>query len=116
MRPAAFLINTARGACVNTEALAAVLAEGLIAGAARDVVSPKPLPVGHPPCAMPNVTITPHSAFMSRVSEKEARQKACLEVVRALRKETPLHVRNPEVLVRDGLRLAESRADTRPAG
>ena len=103
-------------ACVDTEALTAALAGGLIAGAALDVVSPEPLPVGHPLCAMLNVLITPHAAFMSRVSEKEARQKACLEVVRALRKETPLHVRNPEVLVRDGLRLAESRADTRPAG
>ena len=116
MRPAAFLINTARGACVDTEALTAALAEGLIAGAALDVVSPEPLPAGHPLCAMPNVIITPHAAFMSRVSEKEARRKACLEVVRALRGETPLYVRNPEVLVRDGLRLAESRDVTRPAG
>lgn len=116
MRPAAFLINTARGACVDTEALSAALAGGLIAGAALDVVSPEPLPAGHPLFEMPNVIITPHAAFMSRVSEKEARQKACLEVVRALRGETPHYVRNPEVLVRDGLRLAESRADTRPDG
>jgi D-3-phosphoglycerate dehydrogenase len=106
MRPTAFLINTARGACVDTRALTATLAAGRIAGAALDVVDPEPLPEGDPLYAMPNVIVTPHAAFLSRVSEREAREKACLEVVRALRGETPLNVRNPEVLERDGLRLA----------
>ncbi|MGZ8481910.1 MAG: C-terminal binding protein, partial [Candidatus Limnocylindria bacterium] len=106
MRPTAFFINTARGACVDTQALTRSLADGRIAGAALDVVNPEPLPAGHPLYAMPNVIITPHTAFMSRVSEREAREKACREVVRALRGETPLYVRNPEVLQRDGLRLS----------
>jgi len=110
MRPTAFLINTARGACVDTEALTKALAERRIAGAALDVVSPEPLPDGHPLYTMPNVIITPHTAFMSRVSEREAREKACLEVVRALRGEVPRNVRNPEVLERDGLRLSASPA------
>ena len=44
------------------------------------------------------------------------RSSACLEVVRALRGESPLYVRNPEVLACDGSRLAESRADTKPVG
>jgi D-3-phosphoglycerate dehydrogenase len=106
MRPTAFFINTARGACVDTAALTAALQEGAIAGAALDVVSPEPLPKGHPLFSMPNVIITPHTAFMSRVSEQEAREKACQEVVRALRGEIPHYVRNPEVLERDDLRLA----------
>jgi len=106
MKPSAFLINTARGACVDTEALTAALQAGAIAGAALDVVCPEPLPDGHPLYAMPNVIITPHTAFMSCVSEREAREKACLEVVRALRGEIPHYVRNPEVLERDDLRLA----------
>jgi phosphoglycerate dehydrogenase-like enzyme len=55
---------------------------------------------------MHNVIMTPHAAFMSCVSEKEAREKACREVVRALRGEIPHYVRNPEVLERDDLRLA----------
>ena len=110
MRPTAFLINTARGPCVETEALTAALAERRIAGAALDVVSPEPLPDGHPLYAMPNVIITPHAAFLSRVSEREAREKACLEVVRALRGEVPHYVRNPEVLERVGLRLSASPA------
>jgi D-3-phosphoglycerate dehydrogenase len=106
MKPGAFLINTARGACVETEALTAALQAGAIAGAALDVVRPEPLPEGHPLCTMPNVIITPHAAFMSSVSEKEAREKACLEVVRALRGEVPHYVINAEVLERDDLRLA----------
>jgi D-3-phosphoglycerate dehydrogenase len=110
MRATAYLINTARGACVDTEALTTALAERRIAGAALDVVSPEPLPEGHPLYAMPNVIITPHTAFMSRVSEREAREKACLEVVSALRGEIPRYVRNPEVLERRGLRLKASPA------
>lgn len=106
MRPTAFFINAARGACVDTQALTQALADGRIAGAALDVVDPEPLPAGHPMYSMPNVIITPHSAFMSRVSEKEAREKACQEIVKALRGETPLYVRNPEVLERDDLRLS----------
>lgn len=108
MRPTAFLINTARGGCVDTEALTVALDERRIAGSALDVVSPEPLPDGHPLYTMPNVIMTPHTAFMSRVSEREAREKACLEVVRALRGEVPRNVRNPQVLDRDGLRLTAS--------
>ena len=108
MKPGAYFINTARGACVHTPALTQALVEGRIAGAALDVVDPEPPPAGHPLYCLPNVILTPHTAFMSRVSEKEAREKACLEVGRALRGETPHYVCNPEVLARDGLRLAAS--------
>ena len=45
---------------------------------------------------------------MSRVSEEEVREKACLEVVRALRGETPHYVVNPEVLDRPDLRLSRA--------
>jgi D-3-phosphoglycerate dehydrogenase len=109
MKPGAYLINTARGACVDCEALTEALAGGLLAGAGLDVLCPEPLPAGHRLYAMDNVIITPHTAFMSRVSEKEAREKACLEVVRALRGETPHYVVNTEVLGRGDLRLTAPR-------
>jgi len=115
MKPSAFLINTARGACVDTQALTAALQAGTLAGAALDVVSPEPLPEGHPLYAMPNLIMTPHTAFMSWVSEREAREKACHEVVRALRGEIPHYVRNAEVLERDDLRLAAFAARRRGA-
>jgi len=110
MKPTAYFINTARGACVDTEALTQALAADRLAGAALDVVDPEPPPTGHPLYSLPNVILTPHTAFMSWVSEKEAREKACQEVVSALRGETPRYVLNPEVLEMDGLRLS-----TRPA-
>ena len=106
MKPSAYLINTARGACVDDDALAAALQAGELAGAALDVLWPEPLPAGHPLYALDNVILTPHTAFMSKVSEEEVREKACLEVVRGLRGETPHYVVNPEVLDRPELRLA----------
>jgi D-3-phosphoglycerate dehydrogenase len=109
MRPSAFLLNTARGACVDTGALTAALAEGRIAGAALDVTDPEPLPDGHPLYEMPSVLLTPHAAFLSRASDAEVRGRACTAVVRALRGEVPDNVVNPEVLGRDDLRLGASR-------
>jgi phosphoglycerate dehydrogenase-like enzyme len=62
MRPEAVLVNVARGPVVDSEALAAALAEGRLAGAALDVTDPEPLPDGHPLWSEPRVLITPHTA------------------------------------------------------
>ena len=115
MKPGAFLINTARGPCVDTAALTEALASGRLAGAALDVLDPEPLPAGHPLLTMPNVIVTPHAAFLSRASLLEAREKTCLEVVRALRGETPHYVCNPEVLATGACRFV-SFARTRGSG
>ncbi len=62
MREDAWLVNVARGALVDTEALVAALAAGEIAGAALDVTDPEPLPDGHPLWTEPRALITPHVA------------------------------------------------------
>jgi D-2-hydroxyacid dehydrogenase (NADP+) len=62
MREDAWLVNVARGALVDTEALVAALAAGSIAGAALDVTDPEPLPDGHPLWSEPRALITPHVA------------------------------------------------------
>jgi D-2-hydroxyacid dehydrogenase (NADP+) len=62
MRGDAWLVNVARGALVDTDALVAALAAGEIAGAALDVTDPEPLPDGHPLWSEPRALITPHVA------------------------------------------------------
>lgn len=61
MRDGATLINTARGALVDTEALVAQLTTGRLR-AVLDVTDPEPLPAGHPLFSAPGVTLTPHIA------------------------------------------------------
>ena len=62
MKSTAYLVNTARGPVVDTEALASALAAGEIAGAALDVTDPEPLPGDHPVLAAPNLLVVPHIA------------------------------------------------------
>jgi phosphoglycerate dehydrogenase-like enzyme len=57
----AWLINVARGAHVQTDALVDALRAGTIGGAGLDVTDPEPLPDGHPLWALPNAIITPHT-------------------------------------------------------
>ncbi|MER5889299.1 hydroxyacid dehydrogenase [Streptomyces sp. NPDC001941] len=61
LRERAVLINTARGALVDTGALVRHCASGRI-DAVLDVTDPEPLPPGHPLLSLPNVLVTPHIA------------------------------------------------------
>ncbi|MGN6598692.1 MAG: 2-hydroxyacid dehydrogenase [Actinomycetes bacterium] len=59
MRDGALLVNVARGAVVDTDALLAELQSGRLR-AAVDVTDPEPLPAGHPLWEAPNLLLTPH--------------------------------------------------------
>jgi glycerate dehydrogenase len=75
MKPAAFLINTARGALVDEPALIQALRENKLAGAALDVISREPPPADHPIIKaakeLDNLVVTPHCAWSAR----EARER-----------------------------------------
>jgi D-3-phosphoglycerate dehydrogenase / 2-oxoglutarate reductase len=63
MRPGAILVNTARGALVDEAAMIDALRDGHLRHAGLDVYDIEPLPGGHALTALPNVTLSAHSAF-----------------------------------------------------
>ena len=75
MKPTAYLINTARGALVDQDALAAALRRRRLAGAALDVFTEEPLPQERNPfVGLDNVVLTPHLGAVT--AEANARSRA----------------------------------------
>ena len=65
MKKGAFLINTSRGQLVNEEDLAIALREGILGGAALDVLSTEPPRNSNLLIRASNCVITPHNAWFS---------------------------------------------------
>jgi phosphoglycerate dehydrogenase-like enzyme len=65
MKPGVHVVNIARGALVDQDALVAALDGGRVAMASLDVVDPEPLPAGHPLYRHPRVRISPHVSWSS---------------------------------------------------
>ncbi len=63
MRPGVILVNTARGALVDEQAMIDALESGHIRHAGLDVFNIEPLPADHPLTRLSNVTLSAHSAF-----------------------------------------------------
>ena len=95
LKDGATLVNVARGAIVDTDALVAELHTGRIT-AGLDVTDPEPLPAGHPLWSAPNVIISPHVGGDSGAFEPRAR-KMVQEQLSRIAKNEPLanHIKGP---------------------
>lgn len=83
-RPGAFLVNTARGGLIDEHALAEVMKTGRIRAAALDVTTSDVSSPESPLHAVPNLLVTPHSAWYSDASCAELREMAATEMKRAI--------------------------------
>lgn len=84
MQPHAYLINTARGPVVENAALVRALREGWISGAGLDVIEREPVRPDDPLLSLPNIVLTPHSAFYSEASVRRQHEMAAANVIAAL--------------------------------
>jgi phosphoglycerate dehydrogenase-like enzyme len=91
MRDGALLVNVARGAVVDTDALVAETSTGRLR-AALDVTDPEPLPPDHPLWRIPGVLITPHAAGATPGATPRMARLVRTQVDRMLAGEPPLNV------------------------
>lgn len=81
MKPAAILVNAARGGIVDERALADALEQRKLGGAALDVYETEPFPGEHPLRGAPNLVMTPHLG----AATLEAQREVALEIARRVR-------------------------------
>ena len=84
MKPTAYLINTARGAIVDENALAEAVRAGRLAGAALDVVQVEPLAPDSVLRGVEAITVYPHMAGQTAEARREAGLAGAKELVDAL--------------------------------
>lgn len=93
MKPGSVLINTSRGAVVDTDALCDALESGHLCGAGVDVYPDEP----HVPerlLALPQAVLTPHCGSNTREARRIMAQACCAQVLQALAGERPANIVN----------------------
>lgn len=98
MKPTTILVNTARGAVVDTPALVDALRNGDLLGAGLDVFEEESLPLSSPLFELANVTLTPHAGWYSEESYLELKRRAVENVADVCVGRRPRNILNPEVL------------------
>jgi glyoxylate reductase len=91
MKPTAYLVNTARGPVVDTDALVSALHAGEIAGAALDVTDPEPLPGDHALLDAPNLLVLPHLGSATHATRERMADMAVDNLLAGLRGERMPH-------------------------
>jgi len=100
MKDTAYLINTCRGDVVDESALINALKAKKIAGAGLDVLSQEPPEVRNPLLSMPNVIVSPHSAFISHEALTDLAAMATKAIIDTLEGRVPENMLNPELLTK----------------
>lgn len=98
MKPTAVLVNVARGAIVDQEALAGALREGRLAAAGLDVFEREPIAPDDPLLGLPNVVAAPHSLGYTDELFRGCVESACGALLAVRDGRQPEHVANPAVL------------------
>ena len=98
MKPEAFLINCARGALIDEDALYDALTSDQIAGAGVDVLVDLAPPPDDRLFQLDNMLVTPHTAFFSQEATLELEQRAAGEVASVLQGKMPDNLVNQDVL------------------
>ena len=106
MKRGTYLINTARGALCDRDAVVRALESGQLAGYAGDVWYPQPAPIDHPWRRMPNQGMTPHISGTS-LSAQTRYAAGTLEILQNFFEKKPIR---PEYLIVDGGNLAGTGA------
>jgi len=99
MKRTAILINTARGAVVDQEALLYALRTARIAGAAIDVTDPEPIDSGDPLLELPNLVITPHIGSASHATRMRMADMAVDNLLDVFGGRLPRNCANPTVRI-----------------
>jgi len=98
MKRGAIFINTARGELVDEGALAAIIKSNHLRGAGLDVFAQQPLAAGHPFRELPNVVMTPASAW-NTVDASARMIRQSIDNVLGFLERRPVNVVNPAALV-----------------
>jgi glyoxylate reductase len=100
MKRTAILINTARGAIVDPQALVDALRAGRLAGAGLDVTDPEPIGANDPLLKLPNVLVTPHIGSASHATRLRMAELAVDNLIDVFEGRHPRHCVNPAVRMR----------------
>jgi len=100
LAPTAFVVNTARAALTDEDALYEMLRMGRLAGAALDVLAQEPLQPGNRFLALPNVIVTPHLGGATLDVTRHQSDIVVDAMERWLRGERPRWIANPAVLAK----------------
>ncbi|MDP7077445.1 MAG: NAD(P)-dependent oxidoreductase, partial [Desulfobacterales bacterium] len=101
MKPTAFIVNTARGAVIDENALINALQSGSIAGAGLDVVEKEPIDTASPLLAMENVVVTPHALAVTLDARRIVAEGVLDSTIRVLQNELPKFVINQDAIGRE---------------